>query len=648
MTAISFSQILASPLLARLLVLACATAVFLIVRRKDTEGQAAAFIATIGLLAIRDLLVSLFPIAELQNLSDIFYFGFALFIFLAPFKRSRVPLIAALVVNIAVAGLYVAATFGRFAALPGWSVGTLLVADAAALALLGVLNSRDAERGSHRIVSDSWGFAAAVLIVYAVLDLILGHGAAVFEALVVPVSYGWLVAAGLVGMNLLDQQTLAAVSYYEAAIDSLYNLSFRVGTVLKGSFSTEDVIASMNDVIVEETGADGGSIYLVDEFDDVIIAKALSGNFPPPFLLPESLPRKQNRVESFMRHAQFRLGETVLGEVAKTGKNMYAPDVAADGRFPGNGDEDFLRLSSFMAVPLMVEDKIIGVSAVSRSRPGAPFGEADFDRLKLLANFGTLAVSNFFSFLEANERNSIEQTAGIAAEIQRTIIPKKLPQFQSLAIGAYSSPARGVSGDYYDLIRTREDRIVGVIGDVAGKGVSAALIMVMIRSILHLVTNTNRDMATVLDWVNKGIAGKIDMDHYATLGLMAVNIVTGELEYANASHQPLLIYRRASDMVETIEMKSVPIGVERATTYQRKALRLYDGDIAVLYTDGIVEVLNEQGKQFGRKNLSQLIARHKDLSPKDIVGRIKQEVSKFIGTARQHDDQTVLVFKMKL
>ena len=103
-------------------------------------------------------------------------------------------------------------------------------------------------------------------------------------------------------------------------------------------------------------------------------------------------------------------------------------------------NEDFLRLSSFMAVPLMVEDKIIGVSAVSKVKPGDQFDEAAFDRFKLLANFGTLAVSNFFSFLAANERSAIERSAGIAAEIQSTIIPKKLPQFPSLAIGAFTSP----------------------------------------------------------------------------------------------------------------------------------------------------------------------------------------------------------------
>ncbi|GAB1457209.1 hypothetical protein MASR2M48_25170 [Spirochaetota bacterium] len=98
--------------------------------------------------------------------------------------------------------------------------------------------------------------------------------------------------------------------------------------------------------------------------------------------------------------------------------------------------------------------------------------------------------------------------------------------------------------------------MVGVIGDVAGKGVSAALIMVMIRSILHLITNTNKDIATVLDWVNRGITGKIDMDHYATLGMVAINLVSGEMEYVNASHQCIaLVYRRASDTIETIDIQ---------------------------------------------------------------------------------------------
>ena len=646
----TMSQVIESPLLSTLIMLVCASALFFTLRRKDTEGQAGAFITVIGFLCAKELFLAIVPDPVPGFLLDLVYFSFIVFLTMAPFGRALWKWLAAvLVLNAFVAGFYAAWAFAGFATfLPSWVFVPTLGLDIVVIALTGALKRDDKNDSARHLVAETWFPRVVALLAYFVFMLMLGRDSVVFQRLVAPLSYAWLIVTGLVGLRIHDDETLAAVAYYEESIDSLYNLSFRVGTVFKGSFSTEDVLGSMNEAMIAETGADGGTIYLVDEFDDIIVAKAYAGLFPPPFALPESLPRKPNRVESYMKHAQFRLGETILGEVAKTGKNIFAPAVASDGRFVVNGDESFLRLSSFMAVPLMVEDKIIGVAAVAKTRPGAQFDESNFDRFKLLANFGTLAVSNFFTFLEANERSGLERQAGIAAEIQRTIIPKKLPQFPSLALGAFSAPARGISGDYYDVIRTREDRLVGVIGDVAGKGVQAALIMVMIRSILHLITNTNKDIATVLDWVNRGITGKIDMDHYATLGIIAINIETGELEYANASHQPLLIYRRATDAIEIFDIKSVPIGVEKATKYQRKALRLYDGDIAALYTDGVVEAINEQGKQFGRKSLGEAIAKNSSLSPKEIAGKIKTEVEAFMGDAHQHDDQTILVFKMKL
>lgn len=649
MTINTFSQVIGSSLLSRLIVLLCAGALFWTLGRKDTEGRSAYFILLLAFLAVKDGFLALFPLPELAFLFDLVYFGSVSFLALVPAGRAARGWIAALgIIHVVVAGAYAAWVYGGFLpSFPAWGFAMVLVVDTASVPLAGALCGRNRDDSSRRLVSDTWPVITLTLAAYVALSLLLGYDNELFARLIAPLSYAWFVVVALDGLHIHDTETVSAISYYEDSIDSLYNLSFKVGTAFKGSLSTDNVLGSMNEAMIAETRADGGSIYLVDEFDDIVVAKAYAGVFPPPFALPESLPRKANRVESYLRHAQFRLGETIIGDVAKTGKNVFAPDVDSDGRFESNGDEDYLKLASFMAVPLMVEDKIIGVSAVARTRPGEPFDEADFDRFKLLANFSTLSVSNFFSFLEANERSGLERQAGIAAEIQGTIIPKKLPQFPTLGIGAFTAPARGVSGDYYDVIRTREDRVVGVIGDVAGKGVQAALIMVMIRSILHLITNTSKDIATVLEWVNRGITGKIDLDHYATLGIVAISIATGELEYANAAHQPLLVYRRATDTIETMDTKSVPIGVERATEYKRKAFRLYDGDIAVLYTDGIVEAMNEQGKQYGRKSLGQAIARYKDLPPKEIVGKIRAELAAFIGSARQHDDQTVLVFKMK-
>ncbi|HSV56301.1 MAG TPA: PP2C family protein-serine/threonine phosphatase, partial [Magnetospirillaceae bacterium] len=173
-------------------------------------------------------------------------------------------------------------------------------------------------------------------------------------------------------------------------------------------------------------------------------------------------------------------------------------------------------------------------------------------------------------------------------------------------------------------------------------------VMVMVRSILHLVANTDKDAATMLSWINRGITGKIEVDHYATLGLVSVDLATGRTVYANAGHQPLLVLRAADDAIESLEIRSVPIGVERGTGYGSRSLVLRDGDLLLMYTDGVVESMNAQGRQFGRKNLGNSLLRCRGLSAREAISRIRSDLANFAGEARQHDDQTVLVLKMKL
>ncbi len=645
MTVSSFTLMLESAWPARLLGLAIAASLFAYLRRKDTEGQFSLYLSALAFLLVRDTVRALLPLGGLMLVSDILHYCFALFIFMYPYKASRFVLFPALILNLALASLFAAdRALGFLGSLPERVVALALPVNAVLIGLAAFLRRK--EGGGRQIPGMIWPYAAALLAAYGASVVVLGYASPVIERLAVPLSYAWLVMAALAALELHDRQLLSAVAYYEGSIDSLYNVLLGTGSALKGEFTTEELLKSMNEAIAAETGADGGVIFLVDEFDDLIVCKSYVGSYPPPVTLPESLPRKQNRVETYMKHIQFRLGEGIFGDVAKTGRNVFIPDVAKDPRIAINGEEDFLRISSFMAAPLMVGDKIIGLVSVIRKDPANPFEEADFDRLKLLANFGTLSVSSFFSYLEARERSGLEQSADIAADIQRSIIPKKVPQFPGLGLGAFSLPARGVSGDYFDVIQTRPDRVVCIVGDVAGKGVSAALIMVMIRAILHLVTNTNKDIATVLNWVNKGITGKIDLDHYATLAVIAADTRTGEVEYANAAHQPVLVFRRSTGAVETLDLKSLPIGVERATEYGRKALRLAPGDVVVMYTDGIVEAMNEQGKQYGRKGLSQVVEKNRDLAAKEIAAKIKGDLAAFVGSVRQHDDQTVVVLKM--
>jgi len=650
MNIMPFAQLVESSLPARLFVLSALLLLFLSLKSKDTEGHVSTFLICLGYLVIRDILANVLQIPGLAYISDLIYVCLAASIILAAFEtRRKLAALPLYLLNILTAAVYLAQLYlNLLLVIPQWAFSLVLLINGLIVVIYGFQVRRLRDNQTRQLVRIIWPMIGFTFVAYAVAAWLLGSDSQLLARLVIPLSYWWFLVAGLTSFRLQDTQMVQACTYYEESIDSLYNLFVATGSALKGAFTVDDVLANLNANLQAETGADGSLIFLVDEFDDQISVKAYSGTFPPPFLLPDTLPKKPNRVESYMKHLQFSLDETIFGDIARTGSDLFIPDASKDSRIQMNGDEDYLFLSSFMAVPLMVEDRIIGLAAVARNRKDSFFTESEFDRYKLLANFGTLSLSQFFSFLEAKERSGLKQSADTAAEIQKAITPKRIAQYSNLQIGAFSQPAIGVSGDYYDVIQTRKDRVIGVVGDVAGKGVTAALVMVMVRSILHLVTNTTKDMGTVLDWVNRGMTGKVDMDHYATLAVIAVDLHTGEVEYASAGHQPLLIYRRATDALETVDVQSVPIGVERAAEYTRKIIRLADGDIVVLYTDGIIEALNEQGKQYGRRGISSMILKHKDLASKEIVNKIKSDLSSFVGSTRQHDDQTVLVFKMKL
>jgi sigma-B regulation protein RsbU (phosphoserine phosphatase) len=638
----SFVQASNGPLLAKAAIAAALVAVFLAMRRKEPEGTLGGYAIIAAILLLRDLLYAFFPLADAYRASDLLILSLLFHLRTAPFAKGA-ALWGPLALNAAAFGLLLAkAVFGfapnlspellRQAAFVSLAVGTLIpVFERARLV------SRNRELSNKSTLPMGVGTA-----LYLIGGAALGIENSYFQGLVAPLFYCLFFLPAFLFTDIAQNQLEAAVEHYEDSIDSLFDLLQATGSAFKAEFSMQEVLDSMLRSIVERSGADGGILLLVDEFEDTVSVRSSLGLYPPPFKLPENLPRDRERIEAFVRHARFKLGEGLLGEVAKSGAALFIQ--APDSRLPDNGDEEWLRQGGHMATPLSVGDRTIGVVSVAKGR-GQSFAERDFDRCKLLASFGSIAVANSFTFLEAAERSDIEREAAIAENVQRTLTPKRLPDLGRISFGAFTGPARGVCSDYYDVIQTRPDRAIVVVGDVAGKGVAASLVMVMIRSILHLITSSTKDAATLVQWVNRGVSGKVDLDHYATLGLVAVDSSDGSLEFANAGHQPIILYRAASDAIETVDIKSVPIGVEKTTPYSSKRLSLGPGDILVMYTDGIVETMNPHGKQYGRKNLGNAVQRGRSLSAKELAETIRVDILDFAGQSRQHDDQTVLVMK---
>jgi Serine phosphatase RsbU, regulator of sigma subunit len=420
-----------------------------------------------------------------------------------------------------------------------------------------------------------------------------------------------------------------------------------VSESLTGEINLVRLLDFINETMIKTTSADGGIVFLADDFEDIIAAKSFSGSFPPPYKLPQDLPHKPVRVETSFRYAQFNLGETIFGEVAATGKPTLIASGEKDNRIFTNGPEEFLKTGSYIIVPLMVKDRVVGVAGLARTPEKKPFSDEDFRIANSLSAYSGAAINNVYSVQEILERADLEREASIASRIQKTLHPKRLPELPEIGFGSFFNPTKGVCGDYYDVILARRDRIAVSVADIAGKGIQSSMVMIMLRSILHLVTNTTKSAGTILDWVNKGITGKIDMDHYATLSFLSYCPSDHTVEYASAGHQPLLIWHSETGKIETVVQKTDPIGVERSSVYAEIKLTVRKGDIIILYTDGLIEALNQEGKQYGIETLSQVISENNSMTAKDIASEVKHNIQAFVGSASLHDDQTLVVMKIK-
>lgn len=407
------------------------------------------------------------------------------------------------------------------------------------------------------------------------------------------------------------------------------------------------ILGFINKIMIERLFADGGVILTIGEVEDVLSVKAYGGSYPPPYKLPDDVPHRPEQVATNFRYAEFPLNNSFFGEAAHSAKPILIANAQEDDRIVINGEEPFLLPGSLLTLPMVYRDTVVGLISLSRSTEHAPFTDSDVQIGEILASYATAALRLIYDLQEETELNTIENETDIASRIQKVLLPKKLIDTADLSFSVLFNQAKGVCSDYYDIIQNQKDRLFCITADVAGKSIHACIVMVMIRSLLYLITNTTQNTQSILDILNKGITGKISIDHYASISLLAYIPVEKSIEYVNAGTQSLLLWKASTKKLVRLEQKSDPIGVDSKSVYTCKKIQVEKGDIAVLFTDGVVETLNERGESFGLKALAELLAANATSPAKAITEKINKQIKTFIGKTSPHDDQTVMIIKVK-
>jgi len=421
-----------------------------------------------------------------------------------------------------------------------------------------------------------------------------------------------------------------------------------IGHAMAENLSQELVMERIVAAAIKATEARSGAVLLKDKFSDNLNVEYVHGFYPPVHKMELGNIIKEKFLVDKFKSSKIKIGEneSYIGHVAATGESLYIPDCLRDERIEQTAP-GLMEIRSVIAVPLKIQDEILGVMAILNKESAMFFTEADFSLMETLADQASITLNQVKLYQEMLEKKQDEKELNVAGNIQQGLLPQEFPDFPKIEISAFSHAAKGVGGDYYDLIDFGNGKVGVIITDVAGKGVPAALVMVMIRSVLRTYAKQDKEAMDVITTVNNTISGEVTEERYATMFYFVFDSEYKILNYCNAGHGPLLLYRSNLDSFALLDTEGMPVGIAEGVVYGQEYTSLHSGDIAVLYTDGITECMNVDRGQYGMERLKKCIRENKDLSAKELTDKIYKEIKDFAGNAPQHDDETLVLMRAK-
>ncbi|MBM4338425.1 MAG: GAF domain-containing protein [Deltaproteobacteria bacterium] len=360
---------------------------------------------------------------------------------------------------------------------------------------------------------------------------------------------------------------------------------------------------------------------------------------------------KKNEIEKML----FKKEQPLVKIIEESKKELTRYDIIEDPQYRTISQDclrDFEALNASLMMPLIFQDKVIGLLNLGEKKSGKFYNREDIDLLRTMANQGAVAIENAKLMEENIQKSRMEEELKIAHDIQLSMLPDKAPVVEGLSIVARSIPAREVGGDFYDFIEITDDgskRLGIVVGDVSGKAVSGALVMAASRSIFRVLTETHQSVEDVMNRGNARLHRDVKKGMFVALLYAVLDPKERTLTFSNAGQvQPILFSAEKSkaEYVET-EGDRFPLGIVKKCHYEATRVTVSKGDILVFYTDGIVEAVNEKGELYGFERFLASIEEGRNWGADKLLEKLLQDVMQFVGKTEQHDDLTAVVVKVE-
>ena len=319
----------------------------------------------------------------------------------------------------------------------------------------------------------------------------------------------------------------------------------------------------------------------------------------------------------------------------------------ANSQLPNSDSVLGLALQSAMCAPLWSHDhKALGVLQLDTQNPKRKFVQDDLYLLMGVASQASIALANAELYRDSLAQERVKRDLTLAAEVQRSFLPEQLPEVPGYEFFARNESALAVGGDYYDFLPLGPRGLGILLGDVAGKGVAAALVMCRFCAEARACLRTEADLVAAVRQLNTVMQSLGLTDRFMTLAALLLDPETHTVTAVNAGHPSPLLLRRATGAVEELTPApsgGPPLGLVDGYVYECSRARLQPGDSLVLYSDGVTEAMDVQEQQFGTEGLLAVL-QPANASPRALGERILQAVSRHAAGCSQQDDITLVCF----
>jgi len=417
-----------------------------------------------------------------------------------------------------------------------------------------------------------------------------------------------------------------------------------LGNQLQTSMSPASMHRFVVEGLTDVLRCDGAALYVFDATRHELAPVAISPDCPL-FLESPATPLTPSERLNYLRLQTIPDSHAVYGEAVRLQRTLLIDDLSSH---PGFRDPEAAAPHhlSVLAAPLLYAERVIGLALACHE---GGFSAHDRSVFESLARQCAFALGSGMLHREVQEKRLMEAELRTASEFQRILLPARAPDLPGYTLAGANFPARIVSGDAFDYVPVDGLHLGVSIGDVAGKGFPAALIMASCRSILRTRASGEPSPAKVLSVVNRQIFPDIREDLFITMLYGVLEADSGRVLLARAGHRAALVCRAADGVLESFAPAGLAVGIDAGDVFDRVIqdleIMLGTGDVLLFYTDGVTEAAAPDGSEYGAERLGTTFQSHAARPVEAIVAAICEDLRDFTGDAPQSDDITLIAIK---